>query len=185
MKCILISHVIFLVLAVDTESFSNKSSTNVQINSSSNEYSIYSHHQIKKVYLKDVMEKFEDDYEELQNEAYNTVSSSKDYYERDACRLRMLEISINVEDCGRITMNTTKCDGFCKSTTLVIPNTQMQKNFCYACKSHEFEYASYQIKCLDEKIKLLKLKKVKACTCFKHSERINPIPNIKEKNFLN
>jgi hypothetical protein len=181
MKYILISYVIFLVYAVGTESFSDKSTTNVQINSSSNEYS---HHPIKKVYLKDLLEKFEDDYEELQYEAFNTVSSSKDNHERDACRLRMLEISIYVEDCGKITMNTTKCDGYCKSITTVIPNTKMQKNFCYACKSHEFEFASYQIKCLDGKIKLLKLKKVKACTCFKHSERINPIHNVKEKNFF-
>jgi len=184
MKCFLIICVLFLRWKADYGSLANilgqnKFTKTYQLNSSASEYSF---HSAKKVYLKEILENFENDYEDQANKI---ETSMKDNYERDVCRLRILEISINVEDCGRITLNTTKCDGYCKSMAMIVPNTKIQKNFCYACKSHEFEYATYQIKCLDGQIKILNLKTVKACTCFKHSEKMSSIANVKEKSFLN
>ncbi len=165
----------------------NKSSQNQShhTDSDKNEYLAYSLHRDKKVYLKEVLENFENDYEEINSDENKMETSMSEHYERDVCRIKKMEISIKIENCGRITLNTTKCDGFCKSFGMIVPNTKLQKNFCYACKSLEFEFVSYKIKCLNGNLKILKLKKVKACTCFKYSEKMSSISNVAEKNFLN
>ncbi len=131
----------------------------------------------KKLFLKDLLE------------TEKHVSSSEEkpdgiQNEYNKCNVKNVEFSINLQNCGRIIINSTKCEGFCRSKTTLIPNTNTQKTFCYACKSHEFDFTTYQVKCGDGTIKSITLKAVKSCTCFKYSEKTDEISNFKMKNFL-
>ena len=124
-----------------------------------------------KIFLKDLLENPDEDIYE-------------DYFERDKCKIKSMEISLNVKNCGRILLNTTKCEGYCKSKATIIPNTNFQKNLCYACKALKTEFKTYRIKCLDGTLTQLTLETVKTCTCFKHTEKINPLNQVYRKSFL-
>ena len=104
--------------------------------------------------------------------------------DHNKCRVKNIEFSININNCGRVIINSTKCEGYCKSKTTLIPNTNTQKSICYSCKSHEFDRTTYNVKCWDGKFKSITLKTVKACTCFKYSEKNDEIDDFRMKNFL-
>jgi hypothetical protein len=130
----------------------------------------------KKLFLKDLLEN--------EKPVSSEEKPDENPNEYNKCNVKNVEFSINLQNCGRIIINSTKCEGFCRSKTTLIPNTNTQKTFCYACKSHEFDYTTYQVKCWDGTIKSITLKTVKSCTCFKYSEKTDEITNFKIKNFL-
>ena len=94
---------------------------------------------------------------------------------RGECGLKTMEVSFRIANCGRIVLNTTSCSGLCKSSEHIIANTQLKKRSCSACKPYEFVDVKYKIKCLDGSISDFTLKKISACSCFKHSESILPM----------
>lgn len=120
---------------------------------------------------KDLLSKMKSKQKYLENQKSNE-------YSRDECKLKVMEVSLNIKNCGRIIINTTACGGLCKSSEKVIANTRFKKRSCYACKAHKFADVTYQVKCIDNSIKLITLKAISACTCFKHSENILPVKLI-------
>ena len=130
----------------------------------------------QKLFLKDLLE--------TENPVSSEEKPDENRNEHNKCNVKNVEFSINLHNCGRIIINSTKCDGFCRSKTTLIPNTNTHKTFCYACKSYEFDHTTYQVKCRDGTIKSFTLKTVKSCTCFKYSEKTDEISNFKIKKFL-
>ena len=142
-----------------------------------------------KLYLEDMMNDLDEDKEEIQNgksnktnENYSSSSSKMDKYDnemsRGSCNLKQIEISLNIKNCGRITINTTACGGLCKSSERIVANTKLMKKSCSACKAHKFVDLTYKIKCVDNSFIYYKLKEISACTCFKHINKIIPIRAI-------
>lgn len=91
------------------------------------------------------------------------------------CNLETMEVSLNLDKCGRITFNTTACSGFCKSNEQVISNTKLKKRSCWACKPYKFVNIKYEIKCIDNSRSVFYFKAISACSCFKHSDVIVPL----------
>ena len=134
----------------------------------------------KKTFLKDILNNAENNHATPTSQEIDTHTS-----ERDKCTLKTAEISIKVKNCGRVLLNTTKCEGYCRSKATLVPNTDFQKNSCYACKMHEFEYVTYNnVKCEDDTLISLTLKTVKSCSCFKYADQINKIGRMIEKKGL-
>ena len=131
----------------------------------------------KKLFLKNILQNLKHD------EVHSNIHAASG---RDLCNIKNMEISIIIENCGRVLLNTTKCEGYCKSKSTIIPNTELQKNSCYSCKVLEFEFVTYNnIKCVDGTLTSLTLKTVKSCTCFKRSEYVNLINRReRKKSFL-
>lgn len=91
------------------------------------------------------------------------------------CNLETVEVSLKLENCGRIILNTTACSGLCKSSEQVITNTNLKKRSCWACKPHKFVNIRYEIKCVDNTKSFFNLRAISACSCFKHSDVILPL----------
>jgi hypothetical protein len=88
------------------------------------------------------------------------------------CKLRLTEMEFDIPNCGRILINTTMCDGSCKSNEQIIANTKLKKRTCWACKANAIGKITTQIQCADNSVISLRIAAVKSCSCFKHFERI-------------
>lgn len=119
----------------------------------------------------------EEEQEEPSNTDFEDLKKTNKHQElaRGECKLAKMQISLNLKNCGRITINSTACGGLCKSGEHIIANTKLKKRTCWACKPHKFVDITYKVKCIDNSISLVTLKAISACTCFKHSETILPI----------
>jgi hypothetical protein len=92
----------------------------------------------------------------------------------NTCKLKQIEISLLIKDCGRITINSTSCSGLCKSNEKILANTNLKKSTCSACKAVKHTSKTYRIKCSDKSYKIHKFKQIKECSCFKLIDRIRP-----------
>ena len=92
----------------------------------------------------------------------------------NTCKLKQIELSLLIKDCGRITINSTSCSGLCKSNEKILANTNLKKSTCSACKAVKHTTKTYRIKCSDKSYKIHKLKQIKECSCFKLIDRIRP-----------
>ncbi len=90
----------------------------------------------------------------------------------NTCKLKQIEISLLIKDCGRITINSTSCSGLCKSNEKILANTNLKKSTCSACKAVKHTSKTYRIKCSDKSYKIHKFKQIKECSCFKLIDRI-------------
>ena len=122
-----------------------------------------------KFFLKDLLE-----FENSNHSAMNTDVEHTNSNDKDTCKLKTVEISVKLNRCGRVKLNTTICEGSCKSSSKFIVNLNYQKTMCYSCKAYQFDYIKHKIKCSDGAFSSLTLKSVKSCNCFKNSEKILP-----------
>ena len=99
---------------------------------------------------------------------------------KELCKLKTIEVSLKLAKCGRIRLNTTSCDGSCKSSSHFIINFNHQKITCYACKAYEFEYVKHKVRCANGLNAFFVVKSVKKCHCFKNSEYVIPVKLIKK-----
>ncbi|CAF0846063.1 unnamed protein product [Brachionus calyciflorus] len=123
----------------------------------------------KKNRLKDFLKKTEKNDDERVNEQPNQNLAF------GQCSLAPFQMTLNLENCGRITFNTTACFGLCKSSEQIITNTKLKKRSCWACKPHKFVNVKYEIRCLDNSNSIFTLKAISECSCFKYSETILPL----------
>lgn len=103
------------------------------------------------------------------------TTGDEDNVNRGECKLKTVEVQLNLAKCGRVTFNTNMCSGLCKSNEKVLANTKLKKRTCWACKPQKYIYKTYKIKCVDNSISYLKLKTISECSCFKQSEKILPL----------
>ncbi|RNA39927.1 hypothetical protein BpHYR1_030951 [Brachionus plicatilis] len=125
-----------------------------------------------KKYLQKILEDNEED--ETNTENVNS-ELPYGYVPWGHCNLETMEVSLNLDKCGRITFNTTACSGFCKSNEQIITNTKMKKRSCWACKPYKFVNIKYEIRCIDNSKSIFNLRAISACSCFKHSDMIVPL----------
>jgi len=90
----------------------------------------------------------------------------------NTCKLKQIEISLLIKDCGRITINSTSCTGLCKSNEKILANTNLKKSTCSACKAIKHTTKTYRIRCSDKKYRIHKIKQVKECSCFKLIDQV-------------
>jgi len=134
------------------------------------------HYGIKneKLFLKDLLE----------NENRSILEENLEHQDsmpKEVCNLKTIEVSHKLAKCGRIKLNTTSCEGSCKSISNFIMSMNYQKISCYACKAFEYEYVEHKITCPNGLSTFLMLKSVKSCDCFKNTENIIPVKLIKKK----
>ena len=128
-----------------------------------------------KIYLKDLLENINgSNTADILNE--NHPNSS--VLPKKLCKLKIIEVSLKLAECGRIRLNTTSCDGSCKSSSHFIINFNHQKITCYACKAYEFEYVKHKVRCAHGLNAFFLVKSIKKCNCFKNSENVIPVKLI-------
>ena len=132
------------------------------------------------IYLKDLLETINQT-----NANDDSLKIDDGFAEKDVCNLKMVEISVKVTKCGRVRLNTTVCEGVCKSHSKFIISSNYQKTNCYACKAYQFEYIKHRVKCDDGISSAVMLKRVKSCSCFKNSEQISQVNLIHRKKSTN
>jgi hypothetical protein len=151
----------------------------LELKSLSDDYFKLKHHfhngkKNEKIYLKDLLE----------NENGSNLEENfenQDLLPKENCYLKTIEISHKIAKCGRIKLNTTSCEGSCKSISNFILSMNYQKISCYACKAYKYEYVKHKVSCPNGVSTFLMLKSVKSCDCFKNSENIIPVKLIKKK----
>lgn len=94
---------------------------------------------------------------------------------RGECKLKPVEISLRIRNCGRVVLNTTACSGFCKSGEQLLPGTGLKRKYCSSCKPYKFTDISYKVKCTDGSYNTVKLRTVSACSCFKQLDILVPL----------
>lgn len=125
-----------------------------------------------------------DDEDEYYSEDYSEMNSSGETRQQqqqsneaavnNRCRPKPIEMSLDLRSCGRVTLPTTECRGYCPSSEQMLAS-KLKKQTCWACKPHRYVYKNYKIRCMDNSIMNLRLKTIDACSCFKHSEKIIPL----------
>ena len=80
----------------------------------------------------------------------------------NTCKLKQIELSLLIKDCGRITINSTSCSGLCKSNEKILANTNLKKSTCSACKAVKHTTKTYRIKCSDKSYKIHKIRTKKS-----------------------
>ena len=89
---------------------------------------------------------------------------------RGECKLRPVEVTLHLENCGYFTVNTTACAGLCKSEEHVIANTNLKRRSCSACRPTRFSVAKYNVYCTRTKeYKVYEMKAISSCKCFKYA----------------
>ena len=89
---------------------------------------------------------------------------------RGECRLRPVEVTLHLENCGYFTVNTTVCAGLCKSEEHVVANTNLKRRSCSTCRPTRFSIAKYNVYCKRTKeFKVYEMKAISSCKCFKYS----------------
>ena len=91
------------------------------------------------------------------------------------CRIKSIEISLKIKNCGRVLFNTTSCSGYCKSSSFYITNTDYVKSTCSGCKVTRFKQENFNVKCIDGTMKNFQIKAVTKCSCFKMHDKIRKI----------
>ena len=131
-----------------------------------------------KIYLKDLLEN-----KNWSNTDtfFNEIIINSDLLPKEICKVKTIEVSHKVGKCGRITMNTTSCEGSCKSSSNFVKSMNHQKIKCYTCKASEFEHVKHKVKCANGVPTFLLVKSVKSCSCFKNSEHIIPVKLVYQK----
>ena len=99
----------------------------------------------------------------------------KPEYNIGTCKLENIEMSLKIENCGRVLFNTTSCTGYCKSKSIYISNTNLVKTICSGCKIIDFRYETYKVRCTDNSIKDFKIKAVSKCSCFKIYDKLDSL----------
>jgi hypothetical protein len=127
-----------------------------------------------KLYLQQMLtEEMEEELDNKNPNDYNDgITETKHNEHRNKCKLVVKEITLKVENCNRITLNTTMCEGYCKSSEILIPATNLKIRKCSACKAHKYKIEKHSVTCLNGNIKYFKLKSVAACDCFRHEHKI-------------
>lgn len=97
-----------------------------------------------------------------------------DHSDDNGCRPKPIDVSLDLRSCGRVTLPTTECRGYCPSSEQMLAS-KLKKQTCWACKPHRYVYKNYKIRCMDNSIMNLRMKTIEACSCFKHSEKIIPL----------
>lgn len=87
---------------------------------------------------------------------------------RGECRLKPVEITLHMENCGYFKVNTTACSGLCKSEEQLIPNTNLKKRSCSACRPTRYSLAKYNVKCNNNHFMTYELVAISECKCFKY-----------------
>jgi hypothetical protein len=129
----------------------------------------------EKIYLKDLLENING------SNAADILSENRpnsSILTKELCKLKTIEVSLKLAKCGRIRLNTTSCDGSCKSSSHFIINYNQQKITCYTCKAYEFEYVKHKVKCANGLNSFFLVKSVKKCNCLKNSENVYPVKLI-------
>ena len=126
----------------------------------------------------------DDEEDEYYSEDYSEANSSGESRQHqqqqsnevvnNRCRPKPIEMSLDLRSCGRVTLPTTECRGYCPSSEQMLAS-KLKKQTCWACKPHRYVYKNYKIRCMDNSIMNLRLKTIDACSCFKHSEKIIPL----------
>lgn len=150
-----------------------------------------------KKYLQDLLESSNSN-----NDKYGSTSrvNTQDYFENDPssggggggdtdqsewrrgeCKLKPVEISLRIRNCGRVVLNTTACSGFCKSGEQLLPGTGLKRKYCSSCKPYKFTDISYKVKCTDGSYNTVKLRTVSACSCFKQLDILVPLSSSSNK----
>ena len=137
----------------------------------------------KKIYLKDLLENQKNvtKSEFASNEYFENNSETHIDFPKEICNVKIVEISRKINKCGRIKMNTTGCEGICKSSSQFAESLNYQKVFCFACKAYEFDYVKHKVICADGNPAILMIKSVKSCNCFKNMEKVVQINLISRK----
>ena len=101
---------------------------------------------------------------------------------RELCDIKPIEISTNIKFCGRVRLNTSSCQGMCRSNSKLISNLSFQQKLCSSCQAHEFEHTTYKIKCFNGTLTTLTLKGVRSCSCSENFKKLVPVEHFYKKN---
>lgn len=119
-------------------------------------------------------EYYSQDYSEMNSSGETRQQQQSNEVVNNRCRPKPIEMSLDLRSCGRVTLPTTECRGYCPSGEQMLAS-KLKKQTCWACKPHRYVYKNYKIRCMDNSIMNLRLKTIDACSCFKHSEKIIPL----------